>query len=262
MSFEKLTIEVKNEIATITLNSPDNLNALDPQMIEELIEVLDKCAGDNEIRAVILTAKGNAFCSGGDINALKNALEEAPEKSFGVIRKLGFTALRIRNLKKPVIAAINGAAAGAGFNLALACDFRICTEETKFVQAFVNIGLVSDMGGVHFLTQMLGAAKATELLMTGRTVSSKEAKEIGLVNQVVASDELEKASKELAATLASGPTKSLGKLKTLINRSAFSGLEESLNNELEYQIEAAKTEDFKEGVTAFLEKRKPEFKGE
>ncbi len=222
---------------------------------------MDKCSDDTDIRAIIITGEGKAFCAGGDINALKKALETDPESSFGVVRKVGLAALRIRNARKPVIASINGAAAGAGFNLALACDFRICADNAKFIQSFVNLGLVPDMGGTFFLTKMIGAAKATELIMTGRTVKAEEAEKLGLVNQVVSVEELENKTKEFAATLASSPTRALGNMKALINRSAFDGLENILDNELEYQIQCAKTEDFKEGVTAFLEKRPPTFKG-
>ncbi|UMZ72954.1 enoyl-CoA hydratase/isomerase family protein [Natranaerofaba carboxydovora] len=261
MENRKVLFEVEDNIAYITLNNPGSLNALDESLLDELIEVMDESSDRTDVRTIIISGKGNAFSAGGDLNALKNALEQEPEECLGVVRKVGLAALRIRNARKPVIASIKGAAAGAGFNFALACDFRICTEDAKFIQSFVNIGLVPDMGGTYLLTQMIGAAKATELIMTGRTVEAKEALELGLVNKVVPGEDLEKATKEFANKLAQGPTKAFGNMKALVNRSAFSGLESILDNELEYQINCAKTEDFKEGVSAFLEKRKPEFKG-
>lgn len=261
MSYQKLDFKVEDSIATITLNNPKSLNALDEGMLDELTDVMDKCSDNTAIRAIVINGEGNAFCAGGDINALKNALDDDPENCLGVVRKVGLAALRIRNARKPVIASINGAAAGAGFNLALVCDFRICADNAKFIQAFINLGLVTDMGGAFLLTKMIGAAKATELIMTGRTVRAEEALELGLVNQVVSTEELDKATKEFATKLASAPTVALGHMKALVNRSTFDGFENMLDNEWEYQVQCAKTKDFKEGVTAFFDKRTPEFIG-
>jgi len=258
---ELVVFDITDGVATLRLNRPDNRNALTAEMSGAIVDALDEAEKADNVRCLVITGTDGTFCAGGDINALKKALETDPESSFGVVRKVGLAALRIRNARKPVIASINGAAAGAGFNLALACDFRICADNAKFIQSFVNLGLVPDMGGTFFLTKMIGAAKATELIMTGRTVKAEEAEKLGLVNQVVSVEELENKTKEFAATLASSPTRALGNMKALINRSAFDGLENILDNELEYQIQCAKTEDFKEGVTAFLEKRPPTFKG-
>ncbi len=257
MTGEKIIFEVQDNIATITLNNPKYLNPIDEELADELSKSISICATKEDIRAVILTGAGKNFCSGVDIKTLQRDSDSARS----IIRKTALPTLRIRDLRKPVIASIRGAAAASGFNLALACDFRVCTEEAKFIQNFANIGLVNDMGGIYLLTQMLGAAKATELLMTGRTVYAQEAKELNLVNQVVSSEQLEMSTWELATELASGPTKALGGMKALINRCKFKEFDEIIDEEYKFQTDCVKSEDSKEGLTAFLEKRKPNFIG-
>lgn len=262
MELHKIIFEKKDGIATITLNFPPNLNALNEPMLDELMYCLDDCSDDSAVRAVIIRGGGNAFSAGGDIAAMKAGLDSDVMKFFGPgIRKVGLAALKIRNIKKPVIASIRGAAAGAGFNLALACDFRVAAEDALFLQAFVNLGLVPDMGGTYFLVKALGVPRATELVMTGKPITASEAASIGLVNTVVPVEGLDQASNKLAAKLANGPTQALGRMKALINRAAYAGLENSLDNETEYQVFCAYTDDFKEGVDAFLNKRRPNFRG-
>ena len=261
MEFNKIRYSVSDKVASIVLNSPKNLNALDEPMLDELIVALDKCAEDESVRAVIIAGEGKSFSAGGDIGFMLKGLETGNMVLGAAVRKVGVAGLRIRNLRKPVIASIQGAAAGAGFNLALLCDFRIAAENSKFIQAFVNIGLVPDMGGTFLLTRMLGAARATELIMTGRVVKAEEALSLGLVNKVVAVEELKKTTLQFADKLSNLPGVALGNMKTLVNRAAFFGFENDLDNETEYQIQCAKTEDFKEGIKAFVEKRKPNFQG-
>ncbi|WP_034424653.1 enoyl-CoA hydratase/isomerase family protein [Thermanaerosceptrum fracticalcis] len=261
MDFKKIKFSIFEGIASILLNSPQNLNALDGAMLDDLTAVLDLCADDEKVKVVVISAEGESFSAGGDIRMMLKGLEGNMSDLYGGVRKVGSAALRIRNLRKPVIASVKGAAAGAGFNLALLCDFRVAADNAKFIQAFVNIGLVPDMGGTFLLTRMLGAARATELIMTGRPVTAQEALSLGLVNRVVTLEELDKATMELAQKLCALPGVALGNMKALINRAVFQGLENSLDNEWEYQVQCSRTEDFKEGITAFAQKRKPVFKG-
>ena len=261
MEFDKINFSVMEGIAIISLNSPKNLNALDELLLDDFNEALEICCNDDDIKVVIITGEGNAFSAGGDIGGMIKAIKTGDMFLAPGVRKVSYTALKLRNLKKPVIASVNGAAAGAGFNLALLCDFRVAADNAKFVQAFVNIGLIPDMGGTFLLTKMIGAAKATELLMLGRPVSAEEALSLGLVTKVVTTEELEAETIKLAKKLCSLPVQSLSNIKSLINRAAFNGFETDLQNEIEYQIACGQTEDFKEGVFAFAEKRKANFTG-
>lgn len=261
MEFAKLKYSAANGIAFIILNSPQNLNALDEPMLDELSAVLDLCAGDETVKTAVISGEGDSFSAGGDIKVMLKILEgNLPNVSSGV-RKLGEVAVKIRKLPKPVIASVKGAVAGAGFNLALLCDFRIAADNARFIQAFVNIGLIPDMGGVFLLTRMLGAARATELVMTGRMVNAEEALSLGLVTRVVPLEKLEEATLQLANKLSALPGAALGLMKDLVNSTAFTGFENHLDKETEYQVRCAGTADFKEGIKAFAEKRKPNFQG-
>ncbi len=262
MKLEKIRYSVENGIASVVLNSPENLNALDEAMTNELIAVLDMCSESGEVKVIVISGEGRSFSAGGDIRAMSEALEGDVMDFFGpVISNLGLVALKIRGIGKPVIASVKGAAAGAGANLALLCDFRVAAEGTKFIQAFVNIGLIPDTGGAFLLTRMLGTARATELLMLGRPVSAREALSLGMVNRVVPPEDLERETMQLAEKLRSLPPLALSNMKDLINRSIFQGFEEILDKEAEYQGRCALTGDFREGIRAFIEKRKPEFEG-
>ena len=262
MEFKKLNYSLTKGVANIQLNSPQNLNALDGPMLDDLMTALDLCEDDTQVKVVVIEGAGNSFSAGGDIRAMIKGVQDNNMSGLvGGVRKVGAVALKIRNLRKPIIASVRGSAAGAGCNLALACDFRIASEDAKFIQSFINVGLVPDMGGTFLLTRILGVARATELIMTGQAVTAQEAKELGFVNKIVPLEKLEEATAEFAARLGRLPGIAIANMKALINRAAFQGFENSIENEVEYQSLCAQTEDFKEGIMAFAEKRKPNFQG-
>lgn len=261
MDFEKIKYSQENGIASIKLNSPKNLNALSEPIVDELLIVLDMCADDENVKVVIISGEGKGFSAGGDIRMMLKGLDNDDKSLAKAVRKVGIMAMKIRNLRKPVIASVHGPAAGAGFNLALLCDFRIAAENATFIQAFVNIGLIPDTGGTFLLTRMLGVARATELIMTGRPVKANEALSLGLVNKVVEFENLESETMKFAQKLNDLPSVALGDMKALVNRAAFYGFENALDNETEYQSNLLNTEDFKEGIRAFSEKRKANFIG-
>lgn len=265
MELKTMLLEKSDGIAFITFNDPKHRNVVSSETAAELEWCLDDCSDDPKVRVIVLRGAGEFFSAGGNINTMKERVDIASTEAYEAygngIRKLGKVVMRIRNIRKPVIASMHGAAAGGGLNLALGCDLKIAAEDTKFVFAFVNIGLIPDVGGPLPLIRAIGVPRATELMMTGRRFSAQEAYEWGLINEVVPADQLEAATMKLAAKLAKGPTKSYGYIKAMVNRVAYSGLELELDNEAEYQVLCAQTEDHKEGVYAFLEKRKPVFKG-
>lgn len=258
---EKINYSVSNGIATLILDNPKNLNALNEPMLDDLIEAVSLCEKDSDVKVVIISGAGKGFSAGGDIGAMMKGITSGDMFFDSSMKKLETAALSIRALSKPVIASLHGPIAGAGFNLALLCDFRIAAENSKFIQAFVNIGLVPDMGGIFSLTKILGVAKTTELVMTGRLVKADEALSLGLVSRVVPNEGLEEATLELAKELSKKPSIALKSMKIMINETVFSGLEESLKQEAHYQLKCSKTEDFVEGITAFVEKRPAKFNG-
>lgn len=261
MDLTKITLEKQAGISFITLNDPDNRNSLSGKTIDELNWCLDECGDDASVRVIILRGAGQAFSAGGNVKSMLERIESGTADYRPGIRKLGMIFSKLRNIRKPIIASIHGAAAGGGLNLALGCDFRVAADDTKFVFAFANIGLIPDVGGPLPLVKAVGVAKATELLMTGRMFSANEALDWGLVNEIVPLDQLEAATMKLATKLANGPTVAYGCIKAMINRSAYAELSMELDCEAEYQALCSKTEDHKEGITAFVEKRKPVFKG-
>jgi 2-(1,2-epoxy-1,2-dihydrophenyl)acetyl-CoA isomerase len=244
-------------VLTITLNRPDVLNAFNGVMHRGLAAAL-KEARASEIRAVVLTGAGRGFCVGQDLSEFR----EAPG-DIGARLREGYhpNVLAIRALEKPVIAAVNGAAAGAGLSFACACDVRIASDSASFVPAFINLGLVPDSGGSYFVTRILGPARAFEWLATGRKLTAAEAQAWGLVSEVVEADAFAARVAAFAADFAAMPTRGIGMTKRLVDQALTARLEEQLEREADLQSAATQTEDFREGVAAFLEKRAAEFRG-
>ncbi len=257
---DSILFSVENGVAKITFNRPKVFNSFNREMALALQARLDECAADPAIRAIYITGEGKAFCAGQD---LQEAIDpEGPELSTIVSEHYNPIIQRIRNIEKPVVAAINGVAAGAGANIALACDITVAAESASFIQAFSKIGLIPDSGGTFFLPRIIGMQKATALMMLGDKISAKEAEAMGMIYQVVADEEFPKVSFDIAKTLAQMPTKGIGYTKKLLNQSYSNNLTQQLAEEDKYQTVAGKTYDYTEGVNAFLEKRKPEFRGE
>jgi 2-(1,2-epoxy-1,2-dihydrophenyl)acetyl-CoA isomerase len=244
-------------VLTITLNRPDVLNAFNADMHRGLAAAL-KDAGDGGVRAVVVTGAGRGFCVGQDLTEFR----EAPGDIGSRLRGNYHPNIRaIRALEKPVIAAVNGAAAGAGMSLACACDLRVAADTATFVPAFINIGLIPDSGGSYFVTRILGPARAFEWLASGKRLTAAEAYAWGLVTEAVEHDALGARAAELAAQLAELPTRGVGMTKRLLDHAVTATLEEQLEREAQLQTAATQTEDFKEGVAAFLEKRPARFRG-
>ena len=221
---------------------------------------LDACEEDDDVRAIVITGAGKAFCAGQD---LKEVTTPELNPGFKKILEEHYNPIisKIRTIEKPIVAGVNGVAAGAGANIALACDIVIASEHASFIQAFSKIGLVPDSGGTYFLPRLIGFQKASALMMLGDKVSAQEAERLGMVYKVVLAEEFEETIQNTAITLAKMPTKALGMTKRLINYDMTNDLDEQLYNEGKLQIEAAESEDYREGVAAFVEKRKPNFKG-
>ncbi len=252
--------KIENKVAYITLNRPEVFNSFNREMALELQEILDDCETNNNVRAIVLTGNGKAFCAGQD---LKEVTDPELNPGFKKILEEHYNPIitRIRAIKKPVIAAVNGVAAGAGANIALACDIVVAHEKVSFIQAFSLIGLVPDSGGTFFLPRLIGFQKALALAMLGDKISAEEAEKMGMIYKSVPLDEFEETINKLAVKLANMPTKALGLIKELFNKSMTNDLEAQLALESKLQIEAAQSNDYAEGVAAFIEKRKPEFKG-
>jgi 2-(1,2-epoxy-1,2-dihydrophenyl)acetyl-CoA isomerase len=246
-------------IATVTLNRPEVYNALNDEITFELQDALKSCSKDDTVRVVVITGAGKAFCAGQDLKASaesgKRSFMESLHKRYNPI----ISAMRA--MPKPVVCRLNGVAAGAGCSLALACDLIVASEEATLIEVFINIGLVPDSGSSFFLPRAVGMAKAFELCAMGSKVSAKEALSIGLINKAVPHGELDTAIKHYTDYFSGAPTKSIGLIKKMLNKSAHATLEEMLSYEAYCQEIAGSTEDYKEGVAAFLEKRKPLFRG-
>ena len=255
-----ILFEIKNAVAYITLNRPDKFNSFNREMALLMQAKLDEAASLHEVRAVYITGAGKAFCAGQDISELvgddKIEIAQILSEHYNPIVK------RIRNLPKPVIAAVNGVAAGAGANIALCCDVVVATASASFIQAFSKIGLIPDSGGTFTLPRLVGWQKASALMMTGDKVSAADAEKMGMLFKVFEDGVFEDESKKIVTTLAQMPTKGLAYTKHALNQSFYNNWEDQLELEDKFQRKAAATKDYTEGINSFLEKRKPEFKGE
>jgi 2-(1,2-epoxy-1,2-dihydrophenyl)acetyl-CoA isomerase len=254
-----ITSEQKNNVLIIKLNRPDKFNSFNREMAFELHNTLDNAENNENIRAIVLTGTGKAFCAGQD---LAEAIDpNGPGIAKIVDEHYNPIILRLRSIEKPIIAAVNGVAAGAGANIALACDIVTATFSASFIQAFSKIGLIPDSGGTFFLPRLIGFQKASALMMLGDKVAASEAHQMGMIYKVFSDETFMDDVLKLAETLSNMPTKAIGFTKRLLNQSLTNDLNAQLRQEGNLQVEAANTSDYKEGVNAFLEKRKPEFKG-
>lgn len=256
--YEFLKYDNNDGIATITLNRPDSYNALNDEITFELQDALKQASKDDNIRVLVLTGAGKAFCSGQDLKASqgqKRSFMDSLHKRYNPIIRA------MRNMPKPIICRLNGVAAGAGCSMALASDIIVADEEAQLIEVFVNIGLVLDSGSSYFLPRLIGSSQAFEMATMAKRIKGKEAEAIGLVNKAVPADQLDDVVKVYTDFYAKAPTKAIGMMKKMLNRSGNSSLDEMLDYEAYCQEIAGNTEDYKEGVQAFLEKRKPDFKG-
>ena len=263
MSFETVNYELKDSVAVITLNRPDALNALSEQLTKDLRAAVDKSAED-KARAAILTGSGRAFCAGGDLREMQaiGQAEGKPEAFLDAPLKALHNVIRaIRKAPLPFVAAVNGVCAGAGVNFALACDIVIAGDGATFREAFVRIGLTPDCGGTFFLPRAVGEKVATEMFMTGDSITAERALSLGMINHVVPADQLMEEAGKLSARLAAGPTASLSRIKRMMNATFSNDLNGQLEMEAVCQLESGRGSDFPEGVAAFFEKRAPNFTG-
>ena len=252
--------KIENKVAYLSLNRPEVFNSFNREMALLFQTELDACEADEGVRAIVISGIGKAFCAGQDLKEvtspeLNPGFKKILEEHYNPIIK------RIRTIEKPIIAAVNGVAAGAGANIALACDIVLASEHASFIQAFSKIGLVPDSAGTFFLPRLIGFQKASALMMLGDKVSASEAERLGMVYKVIEIGQLEDEVRKTAETLANMPTLALGFTKRLLNNSMSNSLEAQLILESELQIKSAQSEDYSEGVAAFVEKRKPNFKG-
>lgn len=256
--FDTILYEVRDHVAWITMNRPDTLNAFNGKMKEEITKSVKHASSDREVRAIVITGAGRAFSSGQDLQDVEI------DTDYGeLIRKYYNPMIRqIASTEKPIIAAVNGTAAGAGMSLALACDFRLASSKASFIEAFIHVGLVPDSGNFYYLPRMVGHAKAMELAVLGEKISAETAREYGLVTKVISFESWNEEVEAFAIRLANMPTKTIGLIKRYMYQSWESNLYEMLEKEAYAQKIAGQTFDHKEGIAAFLEKRKPHFQGE
>lgn len=263
MNYETIKLEFQGAVGVITLNRPDTLNALTVQMGQELKTAVADLV-ERAARAVIITGAGRAFCAGGDLRQMQQMAqsENRIEAFFDEpLRLLNECIMLIRQTPLPFIAAVNGPASGGGCNFALACDLVIAAESAKFNQAFIKVGLSPDCGGTFILPRLIGWKRATELMMTGDVISASEAAAMGMINAAVPDAELMSRAMAMAERLAQSPTAAIGRIKRLLEASAKNDYEQQLELERQAQIESGQTKDFREGVTAFIEKRAARFSG-
>ena len=255
-----ILLKIENKIGFITLNRPEVFNSFNREMALLLQKTLDDCANDSNVRVIVITGSGKAFCAGQD---LKEVTDPELNPGFRKILEEHYNPIitKIRNIEKPIIAAVNGVAAGAGANIALACDVVVAAEGASFIQAFSKIGLVPDSAGTFFLPRLIGFQKASALMMLGDKITAAEAVQMGMIYKLYSLGIFEEEVNDLVTTLANMPTKALGLTKRLLNQSLTNNLEKQLALESDLQIEASSSNDYNEGVKAFVEKRKPTFNG-
>jgi len=262
MPYENLDISQLNHVVTIKLDRPEKLNAFIGHMRRDLAEALEHAGSDRDVRVVVITGAGRAFCAGGDVAFMAELMQRGDSEEFARILGAGRRVITtIRQMTKPVVAAVNGPAAGAGCNLAFACDMRIASTTASFNQSFLKIGLHPDWGGSYFLPRLVSPAKACEMFFLGETIGADEALSLGIVNQVVAPEQLQEATLKLVERLCAAPPMALAAAKQAIYASEASSLEEMLRYETEVQLRCFQSDDCHEGIRAFLEKREPNFTG-
>lgn len=255
---DTILYEVLNGVATITLNRPDKLNAFTHELNHDVRKAVKEASTDEGVRAIVITGAGRAFCSGQDLSGVDESVDlgEVLRNSYGPMVK------EIDRCEKPIIAAVNGVAAGAGFSLAIACDFRLASEKASFLEAFIHVGLIPDAANLYNLPKIVGHAKALELAILGEKISADEAKELNLVTEVIPAAEWDQQVRAFAERLASMPTKAIGLIKRNMKAGWQMDLHDYLEKEAYGQRIAGLTKDHQEGVQAFLNKRKPEFQGQ
>ena len=252
----------EDQVEVVTLNRPQRLNALTYNMLHLLAQRFEELEQDDDVRAVVLTGEGRGFCTGADLGGGGGRQDVFTPMGMRLSAQLYSRVVRaMADLEKPIVGAVNGDAAGAGCNIALACDLLVASENARFIQVFVRRGMVPDAGGTYFLPRLVGLAKAKELMFSGEAVDARRALELGLVNKVVAAERLMDEAMEMAHGLAKGPTRTMGMIKRMLNRSFESDLATALELEASLQGIAVSTSDVMEGVSSFMEKRPPDFKG-
>ncbi len=258
---DTMLLDVSERIATLTLNRPNRLNALNGELMEELVPVIERLAEDKEVRCVVITGAGRGFCAGGDIAGMASGEALPNENPVTRLRRLEETSRLLHEMPKPTIAMVNGPAAGAGLSIALACDIRIAGESARMGTAFVRVGFSGDYGGTWMLQRLVGTAKARELYFTGDLIDAREAERIGLVNRTVPDDQLAGETRALAERIAKGPPIALARMKQNLNLGLHSDYATLLDAEAEGMVMTGATEDNREALKAFLEKRTPTFHG-
>ena len=261
MNYENIKLDVAAGVATITLNRPNEANGITIPLAKDLLDAAQKCEVSNEVRAVILTGEGKMFCGGGDVNGFLEAGDNVSEMLIEITSFLHAAIARLRYMRAPVIVAVNGTAAGAGLSLAMLGDYVIASEKAKFTMAYTGIGLSPDGSSSHFLPRVIGLRKTQELMLTNRLLTAQEALDWGMLNKVVPPEQLTSEAMSLAQQIAKGPTDAYGKVKLLLNDTHMNDLEAQMDLETRYISELGASVDGKEGVSAFLEKRAPVFKG-
>ena len=261
MEYQNILFEVKGGVAYITLNNPEKRNPINIDTGRELEECFNICDYDDDIRMLVIRGAGGNFSGGGDINVMKKRIDAGIRGTRPVCRQLAQTNLRLRNVKKPTLAYIEGAVAGAGIALAMACDLQIIDEKSKCLFAFVNLGFVPDSGATYFVTRAIGTTRTTELFMSGRVFTGREAADWGLFTEAVPAEELEEKVNKYIKKYSNGPTLAYANIKSMINQAQFSAYSQGSQYEIDLQGQCEMSDDFKEAVNAFLEKRRPNFKG-